>query len=288
MIRALVLGLAALAATAPAFAQTSPSPFTYGTRYDAMRRVTGTIAPDPDDAGPLGFAAVRNTYDAAGRLVKVEKGELSGWQSEAIAPASWTGFTVLQTVDTVYDALDRKVKETRSGGGSVQTFSQFKYDIVGRLQCTAIRMDPAQWAGQTDACIPQTSGPTGPDRVVKNIYDNAGQLVQVREGVGSTVEAAEATYGYTPNGKRQTVIDGEGNRAKLTYDGHDRLAQWQFPSITKAAAYDDSTPATALATAGSVNAADMSNMAMTPTATALRCGSATVRRSPMPMTISIA
>jgi hypothetical protein len=85
MIRALILGLAALAAAVPALAQTSPSPFTYGTRYDAMRRVTGTIAPDPDDAGPLVFAAVRNTYDAAGRLVKVEKGELSSWQSEAIA-----------------------------------------------------------------------------------------------------------------------------------------------------------------------------------------------------------
>ena len=37
-------------------------------RYNAMRRVTGTIAPDPDGAGGLPLPAARNTYDAAGRL----------------------------------------------------------------------------------------------------------------------------------------------------------------------------------------------------------------------------
>src|SRR3546814_9016771 len=45
------LPIAALAAisvqTAPASAQSSASPFTYATRYDAAGRVTGTIAPDP-------------------------------------------------------------------------------------------------------------------------------------------------------------------------------------------------------------------------------------------------
>jgi hypothetical protein len=41
--------------------------------------VTGTIAPDPDGAGPLPFPAVRNTYDAAGRLTLVETGTLSAW-----------------------------------------------------------------------------------------------------------------------------------------------------------------------------------------------------------------
>jgi hypothetical protein len=33
------------------------------------------------------------------------------------------------------------------------------------------------------------------------------QLIQLREGVGSTVDAAEATYGYTANGKRPNYGD---------------------------------------------------------------------------------
>ena len=65
-------------ATAPAYAQSAPSAHTSATRYDAMGRVTGTIAPDPDGAGPLKYAATRTTYDAAGCLIKVEMWELAG------------------------------------------------------------------------------------------------------------------------------------------------------------------------------------------------------------------
>ena len=90
-------GLIALAATllAPvAQAQSAPSAFTSATRYDDERQVTGTIAPDPDGTGPLHYAAVRNSYDAAGRVIRVEKGELLNWQSESVAPANWTNFTI--------------------------------------------------------------------------------------------------------------------------------------------------------------------------------------------------
>src|SRR3546814_13589912 len=104
------LPIAALAAisvqTAPASAQSSASPFTYATRYDAAGRVTGTIAPDPDGAGAIKYAATRTTYDAAGRPAKIETGELASWQSESIAPASWSGFTRLSVVDTVYACRD--------------------------------------------------------------------------------------------------------------------------------------------------------------------------------------
>jgi YD repeat-containing protein len=52
------------------------------------------------------------------------------------------------------------------------------------------------------------------------------------------------------------MIDGNGNRAELRYDGYDRQDRWTFPSTTRPAAYNDATQATALATAGAVNAAD--------------------------------
>ncbi len=60
-----------------ALAQSSPSAFTSAIRYDLAGHVTGTIAPDPDGSGLLHYAAVRNTYDADGRLIRVEKGELA-------------------------------------------------------------------------------------------------------------------------------------------------------------------------------------------------------------------
>ena len=139
----------------------------------------------------------------------------------------------------------------------VREVTQYSYDQLDRLVCTAVRMDPAQWAGQSNPCTPQTTGPNGADRIERKIYDAAGQLVQVREGVGTSIEAAEATYSYTVVGKREFVIDAEGNRAKLTYDPFGRLQSWTFPAKAKPISFNASTQQTALATAGALNAADV-------------------------------
>jgi RHS repeat-associated protein len=250
--------VSSMAITSSANAQATASVFTSGTRYDAMHRVVGTIAPDPDGSGPLTYAAVRNTYDGAGRLTRVEKGQLSNWQSEAILPASWTGFTVLETTDTVYDSQSRKVKETLTGAGAVQSVTQYSYDDHGLLQCTAVRMNLSSTvlASLPDACTQSMLGSNGPDRITKNLYDNAGEPIQVREGVGTPLEEARETYSYTSTGKRQYVLDANGNRAQYVYDGHDRLSQWFFPSPSRPGAYNDSTQTNALATAGAINPAD--------------------------------
>jgi YD repeat-containing protein len=202
-----------------------------------MGRVTGTIAPDPDGAGPLHYAAVRNTYDAAGRLTKIEKGELSSWQSEAVAPSSWSGFTVFQTLDTAYDTSDRKVQETLSAGGTVYTLTQYSYDAVGRPECIAVRMTAAHFASPpASACTQDPSpGSDGPDRIVHNAYDPSGALVKVTEGYGSADQADERVHTFTPNGKIATLTDGEGNVTSFVYDGFDRLSQVQFPSTVKGA-----------------------------------------------------
>jgi YD repeat-containing protein len=264
----LLLGTMLSAAFAvEAHAQASPSAFTSATRYDAGRRVTGTIAPDPDGSGPLGYAATRNTYDAAGRLTKVETGELAAWQSEAVAPASWSGFSVLQVQEIGYDQLGRKARESLSSpGGTVHSLVQTSYDAFDRVACTAQRMNRATLATVTaGACeLGQQGTPPenyGPDRIVRNVYDAAGQLVQVREAVGTNVEAVEATFAYTDNGQKKFVIDGNGNRAELRYDGHDRLERWVFPSKaelppTGPNAYNDFDQTTAIATAGALNEAD--------------------------------
>ena len=160
----LLAAFALLPTAAPA--QNLPAPYTMGLRYDPLGRPTGTIYPDPDGAGPLHYRAERRTYDDGGRLTRVENGELAGWQSESVAPANWTGFTVFDSVDTVYDSRDHKIQETKSSGGVVAEVTQYSYDPLDRLVCTAIRLNPASFSNLPDACTPGPAGVNGSDRMV--------------------------------------------------------------------------------------------------------------------------
>jgi RHS repeat-associated protein len=240
----LAFGLAALLAmlpAVPAAAQSAASPFTTATRYDIARRVVGTIAPDPDGAGPLKHAATRNSYDVNGRLVLVESGQLEVWKPEGTLPSAWgADFVVAKRIDTTYDLLDRKIKEVVSGVGPSPTFTvtpyavtQFSYDVVGRLQCTAVRLNPAVFASlPTSACTPGTAGADGEDRITRNVYDDAGQVLTVQKAYGTALQQDYVKYSYTPNGKQASVTDANGNRAAYAYDGFDRLSIWAFPSTT--------------------------------------------------------
>jgi YD repeat-containing protein len=223
---------------AAAWAQASPSADTYATRYDALRRVTGTIAPDSDGpAGPLGFPAARNTYDPAGRLTRVEKGELQSWQPEGVDPKDWTGFRVDMQVDTLFDDLGRKVRESASGGTVTASVTEFSYDRTGRLKCTAQRMNAAAWAVrlQIDSqycLLPGPAGTQGGDRITRNTYSDKGDLLRVERAVGTPLVQTYASYTYSPNGKPASVTDANGNRAEMSYDGLDRQKSWIFPSKT--------------------------------------------------------
>jgi RHS repeat-associated protein len=236
------------------------SAFTGATRYDAMGRVTGTISADPDGVGTGNpFLAVRTTYDGAGRATKVETGELAAWLSEEFAPQNWTGYTIFRTLETSYDAMGRKIREFLREGdtGPVRTVTQYSYDAAGRPECTAVRMNPGVFASlPASACTPGTAGADGPDRITRTLYDAAGQRLQLREGVGSADEATEATWAYDPDGRIATMVDGNGNRADLHYDGHGRQDRWTFPAAARAASFNDATPASALASAGAINPND--------------------------------
>lgn len=226
--------LAAFGLSSAAFAQSSPSPQTSATRYDAMGRVTGTIAPDPDGAGPLKYAATRTSYDAPGRPIKVESGELAVWQAETVLPNSWSGFTVFSVMEISYDALDRKLKEVTRGSDLVPvTVVQYSYDAVGRLECTTQRMNPAIFESlPASACTLGTEGSFGPDRIVRNEYDLAGRLLKVQKAYGTSLQQDYATYTYSLNGEQTSLTDARGFMASMTYDGHDRQVRWNFPSPT--------------------------------------------------------
>lgn len=231
---ALSTGAAALLLLLPgqALGQAAASDYTSGTRYDKARRVVGVIAPDPDGSGPIRFAATRNTYDAQGRLIKVETGELANWPGDA-APASWGGFgfTIFRTIDNLYDASGRKVRETVSAGGVTASVVQTSYNAASQPVCIAVRMNPAAFGSlPTDACTLSTQGPHGPDRITRTLYDAGGRLATVQKAYGTTQQQDYASYTYTPNEKQATVTDASGATARYVYDGLDRLARWHFPS----------------------------------------------------------
>lgn len=187
--------------------------------YDAIRRITSVVSPDPDGSGPRMRRAKVTHYLLNGLADSVSVGTTD---------ANGGSFNSLQQLVSTFDGNMRKVQDTLSASGTTYSVTQYGYDAVGRLQCTAVRMDPSQWGNQSDACTPQTNGGNGPDRVTKQVYDAAGQVTGVYSALGTGAQAFEQTS-YTPNGKVASVTDGNGNVTTAGYDGFDRQTTTTYP-----------------------------------------------------------
>jgi RHS repeat-associated protein len=198
-------------------------------RYNLLGQVVGTIGPDPDGAGPLNNRAVRTTYEANGFPTLIEFGTVADQSDTA-----WSSFTSLQQRQTEYDTAARKTKETSTGGGVTLSVKQFTYGTTGALECTALRMNPAAFGSlPTSACTLGTLGIYGYDRISKIIYDIRGRISQQITALGSIDQTTDEARTYTDNGNLATVTDGENNLTTYTYDGLDRLAQQNYPNLTK-------------------------------------------------------
>jgi RHS repeat-associated protein len=208
----------------------SGSADTSRTRYDSARQVIGAVSPDPDGAGALPNRAQRLTYNLDGQVTLAENGTVTD-QSDA----AWAAFSSQQQVATTYDANARPVKQEVKSGGTTYALSQTNYDTLGRPDCSVQRMDAGQWASQTNACLPQTTGPNGADRVSKSVYNAASDVVQVQTAVGTVDQSTEITSTYNLNGTTASVKDGEANLTTYEYDGHDRLVKTRYPSPTQGA-----------------------------------------------------
>jgi RHS repeat-associated protein len=94
-------------------------------------------------------------------------------------------------------------------------------------------MNPASWGtGPVDACTATSPGSAGPDRIIRDSYDAADQLLRVEKGVLTPLRQDYATYEYDLDGRQSAVTDANGNRAELRYDGLGRESCWIFPSKT--------------------------------------------------------
>jgi RHS repeat-associated protein len=203
-------------------AVTNPRGLTVHYIYDAMRQKVGQYS--PSSTGSSNNRAIRTTYTADGLVTLVEKGLLT-------SSGDWSTFTPVQTFATNYDGLDRKVSDTASGGG-VNTATQYNYDAVNRVNCTAVRMNPAVYSALPDACSLSTVGTDGPDRIAQNGYDAAGQVTSIVQGLGTSSARTYDTMTYGDDGEKLTDQDANGNLTQYTYDGFNRLIQTNYPNAS--------------------------------------------------------
>lgn len=199
-------------------------------RYDVHGRKTWEIG----RKGASGLRSARRiTYrDSDDKPVAAERGTVPD-------PASTT-LTVLTSIEFFYDGRRNVEREVVLAGGAPYTVVQRSFQDAGRLECTTLRMNQGTFGSlPASACTLGAQGSQGPDRITRNIYDNAGQLLQVQKAYGTALQQNYATYEYSANGKQQAVIDANGNRAEMRSDGHDRQVRWVFPSKTSPGAVNE-------------------------------------------------
>jgi len=199
-------------------------------RYNARRQRIGSVAADPDGGGALKHRAERRSYNSAtGALIKVETGTVNS-QSDS----DWAAFAPALAKEIAYDANGRVANSRLTGGGAVQTLTQYSYDALGRAECSALRMNPAAYSSlPASACSLGTQGSHGPDRIAKATFDAAGQQTRLQAAYGTAAQADEWTATYRSNGTVETVNDAENNRTTYEYDGLDRVVKTRFPSPIK-------------------------------------------------------
>ena len=214
--------------------QTLPPPFTTTHYYDSNRNLVATIDPNPKGSenvlAPL--AIERSTYDVAGRILKVERGVIDNWPGSSVDPELWPGVLIHSATHYSYDNQGRKTSESlRSASGNILSLTQYSYDALGRLDCIAERMNPSTFGSQSvSACIQTSPSTFGPDRISKNAYDAVGRVTVQMKGLGTGDQQDHVKYEYSPNGRKTAIIDANGNRATLTWDGQDRQSAWYLPS----------------------------------------------------------
>lgn len=202
-------------------------------RYDAARQLVGIVSPDPDGAGIRKPTAQRISYNNDGQVTLRETGIVND-----ASDIAWAGFSSLEQAALAYDTNGRPTQTILKSGATTYAVTQTSYDALGRVECTAQRMNPAIYSSLPgSACTGGAQGTGanafGPDRITKNSYDAAGRITKVQTGVSSAVQADEMTATYSNNGQVTTVTDAEGNKTTYEYDGHDRLVKTIYPSTTK-------------------------------------------------------
>jgi RHS repeat-associated protein len=193
--------------------------------YDAARRQTGAVGPDPDGSGALQNRVVRITFQPSSRITEI--GTVSGQADDAL-----TRMVVHQAQTQTLDDAGRVKSAWTSAAGAISERIDYAYDKSGRPTCTALRMTPATSA---DACTVRITAAGESDRVTRVQYSPSGSgkpvWTSVTSGYGTSVASTETTS-QNAGGQVATVSDGANNLTTYGYDGFGRIKKISYPVAT--------------------------------------------------------
>ena len=252
---------------------TSKETFTF---YDAVNRPVGTIGPDPDGtASTMKRQASRTTYDSDGQVTMQETGLVpTSAYAGASLNAKWlaaqtefnsttAGITVLEKNTNEYSpssatqpGMPVRARHYAALGVTGSTLedsvTERLYDNMFRPSCEAERLlAPSDLHALTaavpypDACHQSiTPGADGADRITQYSYDNLGQVLTTKSGVGTSSPRTDVTNIYgngtltdpagniIPVGMAASATDAKVNKTAYGYDNFDRLVETWYPSKT--------------------------------------------------------
>ncbi|WP_022694725.1 RHS repeat domain-containing protein [Ponticaulis koreensis] len=197
--------------------------------YDEMGRVLRSTGADPDGASYLERQYQQTVYDDDGRAVQVQVGRVSGIGTSR-------SFTVIGNAFIDFDTHGRPIEQwTTDASANVLSLNQVSYDTYGRVDCSAVRIEPANQGMLPSSACSLITGGSGPlnDSITKYYYDNFSRIYRVDSGYGHDEAFSQYTT-YNDNDQTLTVQDGEGNLTTYEYDGLGRLFRTYFPHPTSA------------------------------------------------------
>ncbi|MCI4591482.1 hypothetical protein MOK15_15475 [Sphingobium sp. BYY-5] len=198
-------------------------------RYNKARQIESRWTPDPDGAGSRRPRIELIHYGAYGLPDSVTFGTVD---------YNGTNFAALQYYFPYYDGYGRKIYDRIHANNVDYALTQTSYDALGRVDCVAQRMNPANYGAQygsgspASACTHSSAGSNGQDRITKYIWEWAGALDRTISGYGTPAQRDDAHYQRNLNGSVIRAVDGKGNVTSYEYDGHDRLLRTCFNATT--------------------------------------------------------
>lgn len=202
--------------------------------YDLDRRLTGAIGPLPGNGQPM--RAVKVAYTTGGAVDTTSIGTASAQSTAAL-----NSMTLLQKAQAQYNSQGLKSQDTvYDSTGAVGGITQYSYTPERTPLCTAVRNSSGTWTSQSNACV-QTSSNT--DLITKYTYDDAGNLLTVRNGYTSDSQAPDVTKTWSNAAILASQIDGNNNLTSYGYDGFNRLTTINYPAHTKGALDSDGSDA---------------------------------------------
>jgi RHS repeat-associated protein len=217
---------------------TDPEQMTTAYGYDPT---TANLLSKTVDQGGLNLTTAM-AYDAVGNRAGLTdpRGNTTGFQYDAMrrlkqvtAPAPF-GYVTKYT----YDPEGRLTKTERETGDAQNPWQTtlISYTLTGNretltdpgLNVTAYQYD------QLDRLWKVTDAE---DHTTEYVYDARGKLYRVIDAKGNTAEE----HAYTPNGKKQSLKDANGNTTLFGTDDFDRLNKITYPDLSyESFTYDDS------------------------------------------------